>query len=101
VGLSQNDLDARRSRLINLVGLLKGGPVHTTLPKQPGVWRVLARGDFRQPGEAVAPRGIAAVSGVSPDWRLPENAPEADRRRALAEWIAHPDNPLTPRVIVN
>ncbi len=26
---------------------------------------------------------------------------EAERRRALAEWITHPDNPLTARVIVN
>jgi hypothetical protein len=27
--------------------------------------------------------------------------PEAERRRALAEWIVHPANPLTPRVLVN
>jgi hypothetical protein len=71
------------------------------VPRQPDAWHVLARGDFRQPGEVVGPRGIAAVGGVSPDWSLSENAPEADRRIALAEWIAHPDNPLTPRVIVN
>jgi hypothetical protein len=62
---------------------------------------VLARGDFRQPGEVVGPRGIASVAGVSTDWGLADNAPEADRRKALAEWIAHPNNPLTPRVIVN
>ncbi len=95
------DLAARRSRLESVMELLKGGPVHTTVPKQPSAWHVLARGDFKQPGEIVAPRGIASVTGASPDWNLAENAPEADRRKALAEWIAHPSNPLTPRVIVN
>jgi hypothetical protein len=61
----------------------------------------LARGDFRQPGEVVSPRGIAAVSAVSPDWQLNKDAAEGDRRKALAEWIADPSNPLTSRVIVN
>jgi hypothetical protein len=98
---AKRELAARRLRLECVARLLSGGPVHTTTPQQPGTWRVLARGDFRQPGEAVAPRGIAAVAGVSPAWKLRENAPEAERRKALAEWIAHADNPLTPRVIVN
>ena len=62
---------------------------------------MLARGDFKQPGEVVAPRGIAAVTGATADWKLADNAPEAKRRKALAEWIADPTNPLTPRVIVN
>ncbi len=95
------DLAARRSRLESLVRLLEGGPVHTTVPRQPPAWRVLARGDFRQPGEVVSPRGIAAVSGVSADWQLKQDAPEVERRKALAEWIADANNPLTPRVIVN
>jgi len=95
------DLAAQRSRLESIIRLLEGGPAHVTAPQQPKPWRVLARGDFRQPGEVVAPRGIAAVPGVSPDWRLPADAPEAERRKALAEWIAGRGNPLTPRVIVN
>ncbi len=93
-----------RSRLESvrqLRQLLQGGPVHTTVPKQPGAWHVLARGDFKQSGEVVAPRGIAAVTGVIADWKLVDTAPEVNRRKALAEWIADPDNPLTPRVIVN
>lgn len=97
----KRELAAQRSRIEAMLQLLKGGPAHTTVPKQPGAWRVLARGDFKQPGEVVAPRGIAAVTGVSSDWTLTENAPEAERRKMLAEWIAHPNNPLTPRVIVN
>lgn len=94
-------LASQRSRLESVVRLLEGGPAHVSVPRQPGAWRVLVRGDFRQPGLAVGPRGIAAVSGISPDWGLAEDAPEADRRKALAQWIAAPENPLTPRVIVN
>ncbi len=94
-------VEAQVSRREAIIRLLQGGPVHTTVPKQPGAWRVLARGDFKQPGEAVTPRGIAAVTGLSPDWNLNANATEANRRKALAEWIADPNNPLTPRVIVN
>jgi hypothetical protein len=97
----KRQLAARRSRLENVATLLRGGPVHTTTPRQPDAWRILARGDYRQPGEIVGPRGLAALAGLSPDWGLIETAPEAARRKALAEWIAHPDNPLTPRVIVN
>jgi hypothetical protein len=94
-------VEAQVSRRDAVIRLLRGGPVHTTVPKQPGVWRVLARGDFKQPGEVVASRGIAAVTGSTADWKLAENAPEANRRKALAEWISDPNNPLTPRVIVN
>ena len=32
---------------------------------------------------------------------LPPDAPEAERRRKLAEWMTHPSNPLFARVIVN
>ena len=94
-------VDAEVSRREAVIRLLRGGPAHTTVPKQPGAWHVLARGDFKQPGEVVAPRGIAAVTGVLPDWNLTGAATEANRRKALAEWIADPNNPLTPRVIVN
>jgi hypothetical protein len=94
-------LAARRSRLEAVARLLGGGPVHTTVPRQPGPWRVLDRGDFRKPGMTVAPRGIAAVAGVSPDWKLDPKAREADRRIALARWITDPGNPLPARVMVN
>lgn len=94
-------LAAMQSRLDAVKRLLEGGPAHVSMPKEPGPWHILARGDYRQPGEVVAPRGIASVPGVSPDWQLEENSKEADRRKKLAEWIADDNNPLTARVIVN
>ena len=64
----------------------------------PGPTRVLRRGDPTQPLEPVAP---AAVRSVGPAVSLAEGASDADRRRALARWIADPANPLPPRVMVN
>jgi hypothetical protein len=95
------DLAARRARLESVVRLREGGKVHTPRPKQPGPWHILARGDYRQPRGVVGPGGLVAVRGVSADWQLAQDSPEAERRKALARWITDPRNPLTPRVIVN
>jgi hypothetical protein len=98
---TQQELADRQARLESLVALLKGGPVHTTRPNQPGAWHVLARGDYRKPGDVVAPAGITSLGKASADWKLATDAPEPQRRLALAEWIASDTNPLTARVIVN
>ena len=60
--------------------------------------RLLERGDYGKPGEAVAPR----VPGVL----LPDDAPAlaadvANPRTRLAEWLIDPANPLPARVMVN
>jgi len=61
--------------------------------KTPRVTRVFKRGNFRAPGEPVAP-GVPAV--LHP---FPEGAPL--NRLGLAKWLVDRKNPLTPRVIVN
>lgn len=74
---------------------------HKTIPTsmvmeqmdQPRDTFVLIRGQYNQHGEKVDP-GVPA--SLHP---LPENAP-ADRR-ALAQWLVDPNNPLTARVTVN
>jgi len=79
------------------------GKAHVILSKQPPVFHVLARGDMRKPLDEVAPRGLEALArvGLSADFGLANDAPESARRLKLAEWLADPRNPLTPRVIVN
>jgi hypothetical protein len=62
---------------------------------------VLGRGDVEKPGQRVAAGGLSAVAFPSADFGLADDAPEAERRRKLADWVAHPANPLTARVIVN
>jgi len=47
------------------------------------------------------PSAPSCVSGLPGNIGLPADAPEAERRRKLADWIARPDNPLFSRVMVN
>ena len=70
-------------------------------PRQPGPTHILERGDPAKPGEQVTAGGLAAVRALPADFGLPADALEGLRRLKLAEWIAHPDNPLTARVMVN
>jgi Protein of unknown function (DUF1553)/Protein of unknown function (DUF1549)/Planctomycete cytochrome C len=56
---------------------------------QPGFFAILGGGDVPPPAEE--------RKGTGP---IPLN-PTTGRRRALADWIATPDNPLTARVMVN
>jgi hypothetical protein len=66
--------------------------------KQPDATHLLYRGEPMQPREIVAP---GAIGAVGPPLHLPDGAPEAERRLALAGWIGSPHNPLTARVMVN
>jgi hypothetical protein len=63
----------------------------------------LHRGDPLQKRETVAPNGLSIRYGLGFPGSIGVSAdsPEQQRRLKLAEWIASPENPLTPRVIVN
>lgn len=51
-------------------------------------------------GDPLLPGALSLLTSI--DSSLGDlNSTEGERRAALAEWITHPDNPLTPRVIVN
>jgi hypothetical protein len=77
------------------------GVVHAIVPRQPPPVSVLERGDYHKPREVASPAGLKAVSAPSPDLGLKADAPEGERRRALARWLTDPRNPLTARVFVN
>jgi len=63
--------------------------------------RVHRGGDPMKPGDAVAPSSLSVLDAVTPPFELPADAPESQRRLALAEWIAGDANPLTARVLAN
>jgi hypothetical protein len=62
--------------------------------------RVLRRGNPEDPQQPVAPGVPSCVNHVATDFGE-ASMPEGERRRRLAEWITHPQNPLTRRVLVN
>jgi mono/diheme cytochrome c family protein len=67
---------------------------------KPSVIKVQRRGNPEDEGAEVVPAAFTWAKHAPV--ALGDNAtPEGQRRRALAEWITHPDNPLTRRVLVN
>jgi hypothetical protein len=44
---------------------------------------------------------LSTLSEVTPGFELSSESKEGDRRLELAQWITHPDNPITPRVLAN
>lgn len=64
---------------------------------QPGPTHRLYRGEPMAKREEVTPNVPAVFAKLD----LAADTPEQQRRQALAEWIASPENPLTARVIVN
>jgi len=58
-------------------------------------------GDPMKPGEVVRPASPAVLGHVLEPYALEPEAPEGERRLALAKWITRDDNPLTPRVLAN
>ncbi|QEG01981.1 Planctomycete cytochrome C [Stieleria maiorica] len=79
-----------------------------TLPEIPSAYavadadaidaRIQIKGEPTRPGAQVR-RGFPEILG---GWKLdPDVADSTSGRKQLAEWITHPQNPLTARVIVN
>src|SRR5205823_5201948 len=63
------------------------------LAKVPRQTHILVRGDYRQPGPAVSPG--------TPSFLPPLENDHEPTRFDLARWLVSPEQPLTPRVIVN
>lgn len=69
---------------------------------QPPPSFVMKKGDFRSPGEPVDPAFVRVVNLIGMAVPQPSsNSKTSGRRKALSEWLTHPEHPLTARVIVN
>ncbi|HMV46867.1 MAG TPA: PSD1 and planctomycete cytochrome C domain-containing protein [Blastocatellia bacterium] len=62
---------------------------------------VLARGQVTTPGREVAAGALSMLTFQPARFALSNNAPEGQRRAALAHWLTDANNPLTWRSIVN
>jgi hypothetical protein len=77
------------------------GAAHVPIIRQPPLFALLDRGDHRKPLGVVTPAALKSVAGLSGDLGLAKDAPEAERRLALARWLTDTRNPLPARVMVN
>lgn len=66
-----------------------------------GPFHVFVGGSPQRKGIEVTAASMSAFSGASLAYKLEHESAESDRRAALADWIVHSDNPLTPRVLAN
>lgn len=70
-------------------------------PIAPKVVNLLRRGAFDKPVREVGPGALSSIAGLPGRFELPDPRNESARRAALADWLAHRNNPLTWRSIVN
>jgi len=103
--LSPNELAELENLSETAAGLTRQLVQLKTLPKAyagqfttPEKTHRFFRGDPMALREEIGPGSLTAFGGA---WQLATDAPERERRQALADWIAAPANPLTARVIVN
>jgi mono/diheme cytochrome c family protein len=103
-GLSPEDaaevkrlLDERDSLAAKIKDAETGQLVFAGKFRTPDKIHLLLRGDPEQPKDEVFPAVPVALGGM----KLAQDTPEQQRRTALADWIASPQNPLTARVMVN
>jgi len=100
--LALNQLRAETKKLeADLKALPEPAKVYAIVSeKKPPVVKVQRRGNPEDEAQEVMP-GTFAWARHSPAALGDNSTPEAQRRLALANWITHPENPLTARVIVN
>jgi hypothetical protein len=69
--------------------------------EQPKPTVLFNRGDIKDPKNEVSPGGLQAIKLSQVDFSKDLNLPEAQRRILFAQWLTHPENPFTFRVMVN
>lgn len=70
-------------------------------PGSPRTVHVLKRGEIHRPAEVAVPGAISILDHAPSRFGITDAQNEAARRAALADWLVHPENPLTWRSIVN
>ncbi|WP_020474305.1 PSD1 and planctomycete cytochrome C domain-containing protein [Zavarzinella formosa] len=92
--------DERDTLQKQLAAIPEPARVYGILSETPPEVKRLHRGNTEDPKETVSPGAIACVSKFKPEFGN-TSLGDGERRLAFANWVTHPDNPLTGRVIVN
>ncbi|MEL6110254.1 MAG: DUF1553 domain-containing protein [Planctomycetota bacterium] len=66
-----------------------------------GPFHVFLGGSPQKQGDVVAIKSLSSLESVAPGYHLDDQSKEADRRRALAQWITDDRNARTLRVLAN
>jgi cytochrome c551/c552 len=97
----EKKLRALEQQLVQMFRAYKPGPfapgIHDINRESP---KAYLPGRGGKPPEEV-PAGLLTALGGGPIPEPPADAQSTGRRKALAEWVASKDNPLTARVMVN
>ena len=96
-----NRLLLAKSRATMQRQLMSPGKAYAVVPATPEPTYLLDRGNPGKLKDRMAPGAIAAVHGPAIEFTLPPDAPDADRRKKLAEWMSDPQHPLAARVMMN
>ncbi|MCA9042210.1 MAG: PSD1 domain-containing protein, partial [Planctomycetaceae bacterium] len=74
----------------------------TDLGREVSDLHLLKKGDPKHPGPVVEPAHLSFLPELEKPFESPAESDKTSQRRLqLAEWITDPQNPLTPRVMVN
>jgi mono/diheme cytochrome c family protein len=84
------------------VDILSGDPPRQAKSlAEPKKVHILHRGDFDKPRDVAQPGALSALGHLPARFALKDPARESERRAALADWLAHSNNVLTWRSVVN
>jgi mono/diheme cytochrome c family protein len=97
----RQQLSAEVRRLRDKIAAFRDRKAFAVTPQPAPVAHLLVRGNVTQPAEPIAAGGVLALAASQPDFGLPPDASEDQRRGKLAEWITRADNPLFARTIAN
>jgi hypothetical protein len=97
----RQQLSAEVRRLRDQIASFRSRKAFAVTPQPAPVAHLLVRGNVTQPAEPIAAGGVLALTASQPDFGLPPDASDKDRRKKLADWITRADNPLFARTIAN
>ena len=98
-----DEIGARETEIDTSIAAVPGFPaLRVGRLRQPeGATHLFRGGDPQRPADEVVPESLGVLAASAPSYTLAPDAPERERRFALAKWIVDSKNPLPARVLAN